>query len=46
MIIELNEQQVDLVKYFLERVIQPLENYGETTKAVATQIIDKLNEEE
>jgi len=41
-ILELNEQQEDLITYFLEKVLNPIENYGETTKAVALQIMKQL----
>lgn len=40
--IELNEQQVILLEYLLEDIVRPMGSHGKTTKAIAEQIISKL----
>lgn len=43
--IELNEQQIDILKYFLEEILKNPENNSQYTTVITQQIINKLEAE-
>lgn len=42
--IELNEQQIEFIKYHMEVVLDDSQDWSNTSKSLASQIINKLEE--